>query len=323
MPVNRELDAVPTADDGTSRRTEANRRNAKKSTGPKNTANTRHNAVSHGLLATEPTPLDGEGYVNVLEQLLAELKPVGILERLAVGRMALSIVRLRRIPMLEVNYLAQHRKQQTKRLARSRASGTSEQLLRSVAAVGHGYQLEMGKARLLKSLEKIVALLQDAEFKDDNVKGAWESIVRLIPAALEMPANIRPELTVADPAATCIQDKTTAERERATELKNLVTFLEERAENLNLGAEATQALEEIESLMPLALGLDPAQDIDVTSDLIGGMNQLQRYETSLDNQYSKALNQVERLQRIRSGEFLPPPLSMDVSIHGAASNSNE
>ena len=40
----------------------------------------------------------------------------------------------------------------------------------------------------------------------------------------------------------------------------------------------------------------------------------QRYETALENKLYRAINQLERLQRMRRGEFVPPPETMDVSI---------
>lgn len=44
----------------------------------------------------------------------------------------------------------------------------------------------------------------------------------------------------------------------------------------------------------------------------------QRYETSLENKLYRAINQLERLQRSRKGEFVPAPESIDVSLHPGA-----
>lgn len=40
----------------------------------------------------------------------------------------------------------------------------------------------------------------------------------------------------------------------------------------------------------------------------------QRYETAIENKLYRAINQLERLQRSRQGEFVPAPESVDVSI---------
>jgi len=44
----------------------------------------------------------------------------------------------------------------------------------------------------------------------------------------------------------------------------------------------------------------------------------QRYETAIESKLYRAINQLERLQRMRKGEFVPAPESIDVSIHSQA-----
>jgi hypothetical protein len=41
----------------------------------------------------------------------------------------------------------------------------------------------------------------------------------------------------------------------------------------------------------------------------------QRYETAIESKLYRAINQLERLQRTRRGEFVPPPQTLDVSIN--------
>jgi hypothetical protein len=41
----------------------------------------------------------------------------------------------------------------------------------------------------------------------------------------------------------------------------------------------------------------------------------QRYETALENKLYRAINQLERLQRTRRGEFVPAPQTVDLSIN--------
>ena len=38
-----------------------------------------------------------------------------------------------------------------------------------------------------------------------------------------------------------------------------------------------------------------------------------RYETTLERQLYRAMNQLERVQRRRQGDVVPPPLTMEVS----------
>ena len=87
-------------------RISANRRNAKKSTGPKNTISTRFNATKHGLLASGVTELDdAEGYRATLHDLTQEKHPVGALEGFLVESAALDLTRLRRVRRLEAEYI--------------------------------------------------------------------------------------------------------------------------------------------------------------------------------------------------------------------------
>ena len=43
------------------------------------------------------------------------------------------------------------------------------------------------------------------------------------------------------------------------------------------------------------------------------LDKILRYETKLERQLYRAMNQLERLQRMRQGESVPPPLTMEVS----------
>jgi hypothetical protein len=88
------------------RKSEANRRNALKSTGPKSPegkAAVRLNAIKHGLLSREVLlPGEDEDALRVLaESLRAELQPVGEFEYLLVDRITSLLWRLRRLGRVE------------------------------------------------------------------------------------------------------------------------------------------------------------------------------------------------------------------------------
>jgi len=59
------------------------------------------------------------------------------------------------------------------------------------------------------------------------------------------------------------------------------------------------------------LGVPAAVDGRSAMRLASGF---QRYETALENKLYRALNYLERLQRTRKGEFVPPPQTVDVAI---------
>lgn len=80
----------------------ANRRNAEKSTGPRNTLSTRFNALKHGLLAEGITELDdSETYRMLCRGLEREYEPVGAMEGFLVRRTALCSIRVMRAARFE------------------------------------------------------------------------------------------------------------------------------------------------------------------------------------------------------------------------------
>jgi hypothetical protein len=90
------------------KRTSANRRNSKNSTGPTDTTSTRFNATKHGLLSAGITELDNaEEYRTVLRDLTKEKDPQGPEETFHVESAALDMVRLRRARRLEAEYITE------------------------------------------------------------------------------------------------------------------------------------------------------------------------------------------------------------------------
>ncbi len=96
---------------------QANRRNARRSTGPKTPEGkqrVRFNAIKHGLLARSViVPMHGASEIpRQLEDLLAQLSqdlcPVGILEEMLVEKIAVSYWRLRRALRVEAGYISEN-----------------------------------------------------------------------------------------------------------------------------------------------------------------------------------------------------------------------
>lgn len=89
---------------------EANRRNAKLSTGPRTEAGknrSRYNAIKHGIFSRDMLQSWGLGkeeakeFDDLLTALLEDRKPVGVLEEVLVQRIALCFWRLRRAVQYE------------------------------------------------------------------------------------------------------------------------------------------------------------------------------------------------------------------------------
>ena len=53
-------------------------------------------------------------------------------------------------------------------------------------------------------------------------------------------------------------------------------------------------------------------------EFFGSIDRTGRYATSINRQLTQDLNQLERLQRQRKGEFVPAPIALDVTVNGPA-----
>ena len=94
------------------RQRNANRRNARQSTGPRTEsgkARVARNAVRHGLLAREAVipEEDPQQYLDLLAALHEEHQPAGPLEEFCVEQMASAQWRLRRLVRIETGYFAE------------------------------------------------------------------------------------------------------------------------------------------------------------------------------------------------------------------------
>src|SRR4051794_18310181 len=96
-------------DAGNGERSQSNRRNAEKSTGPQDTSRTRHNAVKHGLVAEGITSLDDPSlFAKLCRRLRREFKPNGTVEAFLVERIALAQIRIKRSARLEAEMITSH-----------------------------------------------------------------------------------------------------------------------------------------------------------------------------------------------------------------------
>jgi hypothetical protein len=145
----------------TRRQTDANRKNAQRSTGPATEAGrarSRKNALKHGLTAREFTIDDGEAneFAAFLDDIVEDLGPVGALEEELAQRVALCMWRLRRrlevtktvridvLPIGELN-------QEQRYLYEYMAEGLCDSLIR------YETSLDRMRQRALRDLERLQA----------------------------------------------------------------------------------------------------------------------------------------------------------------------
>ncbi len=150
---------------------ESNRRNAKRSTGPRTTeGKTRSsmNAVRHGLLSRQITlpDEDPDAFAEFLESMTGKLAPAGPLEEVLVERIAVIAWRLRRAVRLESGVIAHRTREVQDEQAGSRPSADllAAGLIRDAAGADalsklgrYERSLDRGLYRALEELQRLQA----------------------------------------------------------------------------------------------------------------------------------------------------------------------
>lgn len=146
-------------------KTEANRRNARKSTGPstpQGKAIAAKNAICHGLTANQVTAPgeDPEAFSAFAEDMAGDLAPLGPVEEALAERIAVCAWRLRRVARLE----AAHATFQAQHAARAIAEGFAgwSEGLSEVGVEGHMVPL---RAEVLTTLSRYEGGIERSMFK--------------------------------------------------------------------------------------------------------------------------------------------------------------
>ncbi len=294
----------------------ANRKNALQSTGPRTPAGKAKvgaNALKHGLLAREAVILRGDGkedpteFAALLEDLVAAVAPEGPLEEMLVERIAVCYWRLRRACRCEVGLLrAQLDDYQAKfygpDLLGVRRHYTDAELTQRIKD-------HQGDIRFWKDNKAgVLSMMREGKPLEETytyIQGIlWQyiyiSVVSELKAAkLEIPHDQPRRLHEALTANLGWTDQRV--------WRALVAACDDVIAKEQ--AEIAQRQREIVTT-PLALEVARLKRSLPASD---DMDQLLRYETAIERQLYRALAQLERLQRQRLGEHLPPPLQVEVT----------
>ncbi|MBI2842383.1 MAG: hypothetical protein HYX78_03185 [Armatimonadetes bacterium] len=301
---------------------EANRQNARLSTGPKSDAGkaaVKWNAMKHGLLAKEVVIRTGDGkesraeFQTLLTLLADDLQPEGVLEEMLVEKIAVCYWRLRRVVRCEVGEIrgaldTHEFDQAIKRVEAVNdilewpsltGKGCEKRLLTSTAGVERLMKIVEG---LKYDIEEHGVFCENAEKEMLNVFGRdeggfghdlffynWLASAKGQEAAKSDAENEEPP---PDPD-TC--------------RKIILEMLAEKEESYKNAMEVVQEHEDFRTQSQLAKFSLPGGE---SSDRI------LRYETAIERQMYRAMNQLERLQRQRRGEFTPPPVNVVLSEEG-------
>jgi hypothetical protein len=285
----------------------ANRRNAQKSTGPQTPAGravSKMNALKHGILSKEAVvhgrcikESDRE-FAALHQRFWQELNPVGPVEEMLVDQIVTAHWRLRRAMKAESGEIALSVDEgQWKR------SRPNPQLLWMEwelwgDPIRNMEDSSMGNQLLERWLGEVrAAVEQEGELTEAAIQkvvqdfgGKPNSLTREL-EELRLKLQENPEGLEA--AALREKNKNQALAFLNRKLSSLSwckAKCEEREENAEESRQAAAVLPSIEVL-----------------------EKIMRYGTMLERQQYRAMNQLERVQRMRLGEAVPPPLTMEVS----------
>jgi len=284
---------------------EANRRNAQKSTGPKTPegqAVSKMNAFQHGILSKEAVVRgrciqeDDQEFLALHQRLWVELKPVGLLEEMLVDDIVTARWRMRRALKAESGEIALNvdkgewdRKYQnpTPELQQWELHGDpSWDMMHS--AFGNLINEELLKG-VRASVEQ-EGELTEAAIKAVNFRGKPYSLTDDL-KNLHLSLQQNPDGL--EPSAL-----------RAKQKAEALAFIDKKLYRISWRRPECIEREEMEEAARQAAALLPPLAV---------LDKIMRYEKKLERQMHRAMNQLERLQRRRQGEVVPPPLALEVS----------
>lgn len=283
----------------------ANRRNALKSTGPRTLVGrdtSKMNALKHGILSRQVL-VAGRHYRENQDELEAlhqrlwqQLQPEGPMEEMLLDQIVTAHWRLRRALIAESGEIALSVDSGQSR--RSRGPSPAVQWLQW-HALGDAYSAmqksSTGNAILIDFLEELRKSVQaDGGLTEKALQvlasrfgGQPNSLTR----SLE---SLRLKL-----AAESVESK-----EPQQALTETLAFIDRKISVLRCFLERCVEDEDQEDESRQAAAVLPSADV---------LDKILRYETKLERQMYRAMAQLERVQRMRQGEAIPAPLSVEVT----------
>jgi hypothetical protein len=316
------------------RRIQANRRNALRSTGPKTArgkGTVARNAIKHGLLAREVVITAGDGkesleeFDALVERLWEFYEPVGVVEELLVEKIATCWWRKARAIRAENGEI--RKRLDTIALNRALQNSDKGNLAVMLAELELDYRLG-NPADANLSIRDLTAARQDLQRTLRGHQSGLAFLRSLLEKAKSEIASdgciserLREDIFMAfccwdySFAIACLCDGPTkvgveerpsekvvpkrTDEERAT----FIAFIDDELEKLSVFKEYALIREEQErDAEARSFSLPPT---DATDKIL-------RYETQIDRQLYRAMDELERLQRRRRGENVPPPLNVNL-----------
>lgn len=324
------------------RKIHANRQNALLSTGPttaQGKRNTSRNAIKHGLLVREIVITDGDGeesleeFHNLVERLCTDYEPVGIVEESLVQTIAACWWRKARVLRAENGDI----RKRMDTLAMDRTLRNSDKVNLDLALLAMDYnlfsatnqadQMVSTRDRFYALQELLSTLRKDCTgltWLREYLEVARTEIARDGYISEKLRKRIFRDFSFLDFVfATDIlylgraKDKSqdpSSKKDADTEVDAEDPFEEIRPKFVIASIE--RQLKKISELERYATEREKlASDAEARSFSLppaDATDKLLRYEAHLDRQLYRAMDELERLQRRRRGEGVPPPLNINL-----------
>ena len=283
---------------------EANRRNAQKSTGPKTPngrAVSKMNALKHGILSKEAVvhgrcvkESDRE-FAALHQRFWDELQPAGPVEEMLVDQIVTTQWRLRRALRAESGEIVLSVDEG--QWKRSRPNPQLQWMEWELWGdpVSAMKDSAMGNSILACWLREVrTRVEQEGELTEATIKIPFHGKPNKLSEGLE---ELRLRLSQRP-------DGTDAAVRREENKKQALTYIDRELQMLEwCKADCVEREVVEEEARQSAAGLPSMEKLD----------KILRYATTLERQQYRAMNQLERVQRRRLGEAVPPPLTMEVS----------
>lgn len=300
---------------------EANKKNAQKGgvETEESKAIVKYNALRHGLLAKEVVITVGEGAENpeefnaLLEDLKVQLVPTGTLEEMLVEKIAVAYWRLKRAYRYEVGLIRQELDTATEDFydeedwQNKKVNTTDEEIDHKIEQEEEGIEYWKKDKRNLSKMYKDGKPIDEIYDWDLNWECLWEKFEYLVP---------EDELNNDDKWTRQLRELLNRNEEWNDDRiwKELIKICDEKVENYKkeiLGLKKQKHKNQLKLEVIKNLGNIPSKD---------ELDRLLRYEGAIERQLYKALNQLERLQRLRSGDSVPAPVEVDIDVNTGQDN---
>jgi hypothetical protein len=262
------------------------------------------NAVRHGILSSEVVVRglriqEREDEFKALRaQFLESLAPEGPLEEMLVERIVTMQWRLRRVLLAETGEIAlsvdggRWKRENRERIPVTTFLGDLHDGAEELGKSSQGLQF------LQYVLEKVrEGVLHDGELTEKMYEWVLQRFAGRPNSLTRVLAGYR-ERFVANAAGL------SGEESKGNHQRAVLGFIELELESYAELSRLREEREDKEETARQAANILPETAV---------VEKILRYEVALDRQMYRAINQLERLQRRRGGENVPPPLTMEVS----------